>query len=176
MSTPKPHRHRSPRTGGLPGGGDWECTRRAAGGALRPHMCRPQPSPGDPGWARWAGSCSAIGLPTVGAHRCPSGLAGLFTNNGVQALQRPLVASEARGRESTPGCPSSPDAREGGPGGGGTEGRPHPGRAPAGGGDRGRLAGRGVCGSCGRGLRPSNSRLLAPRSLGGRGGRTWRRR
>lgn len=79
-----------------------------------------------------------------------------------------------RGSEATPTAPV-PAVREG-RGGYGIEGRPHPGRAPAGGGDRGRLAGRGVCGSCGRGLRPSNSQLLAPRSPGGRGGRTWRRR
>uniref|UniRef100_A0ABI8AE43 BCL2 binding component 3 n=3 Tax=Felidae TaxID=9681 RepID=A0ABI8AE43_FELCA len=82
----------------------------------------------------------------------------------------------ARGSESTPTAPA-PAVREGWAGGGpGLSGRPHPRRAPAGGGDRGRHAGRGVCGSYGRGLRPSNSRLLAPRSPGGRGGRTWRRR
>lgn len=91
---------------------------------------------------------------------------------------RPVRARGSKSPRTAP-APALQSRRGGGwgwGGGDGVEGRPHPGRAPAGGGDRGRLAGRGVCGSCGRGLRPSNSRLLAPRSPGGRGGRTWRRR
>lgn len=46
----------------------------------------------------------------VWAHRCHSGLAGLFTNNGVRARPRPLVASAA-GEERGPGLvrvPQSP--------------------------------------------------------------------
>lgn len=49
------------------------------------------------------------------------------------------------------------------------EGRPHPGRAPAGGGDRGGSRPRSLR-LLRAGLRPSNSRLLAPRSPGRRAG------
>lgn len=121
------------------------------------------------------------GLGSLGWRHQGSGSAGAsavwrvcLQTMGCGLGSAPWRPVRSRGSESTLTAPA-PAVREG-RGGYGKEGRPHPGRAPAGGGDRGRLAGRGVCGSCGRGLRPSNSRLLAPRSPGGRGGRTWRRR
>lgn len=47
--------------------------------------------------APWAGVAGREAL-RVRERRCLSGLAGLFTNNGVRARQRPLAASEAPGK------------------------------------------------------------------------------
>lgn len=89
----------------------------------------------------------------------------------------PWRSVRPRGSESTPTAPSPAVRSPGGVEVGVRNGGAATPRARTRWGRRqGAACGRGVCGSCGRGLRPSNSRLLAPRSPGGRGGRTWRRR
>lgn len=128
-----------------------------------------------PGYQGWAGRAGRKHLGTRGA---PSGRTGAtavwrvcLQTMGFVLARAPLWLVRP-GRSVAPGSLGSPSpAAEGSGWGvapriGHTQGARPPGAATGGG---------GGCGSRGRGLRPSNSRLLAPRALGGRGGRTWRR-
>ena len=84
---------RAARPGGLPGGGDGVHGPIGRSPCI-PAACAPAFITGTkagPGGRE--GSTWDSGRP-VWAHRCHSGLAGLFTNNGVRARPRPLVASE----------------------------------------------------------------------------------
>lgn len=147
---------------------------RGAGRAIPSHsrcLC-PSFHHWDQGWAGRAGRKHlGLGARGLGA-QVPQRSGGFVYKQWGSGSPAPPGGQCGRGGAWPRACSGPPESRYGkvgvgvAPRIGHTQGARPPGAATGGG---------GGCGSRGRGLRPSNSRLLAPRALGGRGGRTWRR-